>query len=84
MCSLILPGLQISGDITSQCISQAKWHTEEKKRLYIHVLILFQVCLIDPGHYREVDEIVHSETKGHGLLELMNLKEVTEGEEMLE
>ncbi|XP_021937480.1 ribosome maturation protein SBDS [Zootermopsis nevadensis] len=42
------------------------------------------VCLIDPGHYREVDEIVRSETKGHGLLELMSLKEVTEGEELLE
>lgn len=45
---------------------------------------LNMVCLIDPGHYREVDEIVHSDTKGHGLLELINLKEVTEGEEILE
>ncbi|PNF20494.1 Ribosome maturation protein SBDS [Cryptotermes secundus] len=45
---------------------------------------LNMVCLIDPGHYREVDEIVRTETKGHGLLELMNLKEVTEGEEILE
>ncbi|XP_075220657.1 SBDS ribosome maturation factor [Lycorma delicatula] len=42
------------------------------------------VCLIDPGHFREIDEIVRSETKGSGLLELLNLKEVTEGEEMLE
>nr|CAD7416845.1 unnamed protein product [Timema cristinae] len=42
------------------------------------------VCLIDPGHYREMDDIVRSETKGTGLLELLNLKEVTEGEEMLE
>nr|CAD7199635.1 unnamed protein product [Timema douglasi] len=42
------------------------------------------VCLIDPGHYREMDDIVRSETKGAGLLELLNLKEVTEGEEMLE
>jgi ribosome maturation protein SDO1 len=50
----------------------------------MHELILFQVCLIDPGHYREVDEIVRSETKGNGILELMNLKEVTEGEEILE
>jgi ribosome maturation protein SDO1 len=49
----------------------------------MHVLILLQVCLIDPGRYREVDEIVRSETKGHGILELMNLKEVTEGEERL-
>ncbi|XP_067013769.1 ribosome maturation protein SBDS [Anabrus simplex] len=42
------------------------------------------VCLIDPGHYREVDELVRSETKGHGLLELLSLKEVMEGEELLE
>jgi len=40
--------------------------------------------LIDPGQYRAVDEIVHSDAKGHGLLELINLKEVTEGEEILE
>ncbi|KAK7867849.1 hypothetical protein R5R35_003521 [Gryllus longicercus] len=44
---------------------------------------LSMICLIDPGHYREVDEIVRSETKGHGHLELLNVKEVTEGEEML-
>jgi hypothetical protein len=40
--------------------------------------------LIDPGHYRAVDEIVHSGPKGNGRMELLNLKEVTEGEEMLE
>jgi ribosome maturation protein SDO1 len=40
--------------------------------------------LIDPGHYRAVDEIVHSDAKGHVLLELISLKEVTEGEEILE
>ncbi|RZF37780.1 hypothetical protein LSTR_LSTR007142 [Laodelphax striatellus] len=42
------------------------------------------VLLIDPGHYREVDELVRSETKGSGQLEVLNLKEVTEGEEVLE
>lgn len=42
------------------------------------------VCLIDPGHYREIDEMVRTETKGSGSLELMNLKEVIEGEELLE
>ncbi|XP_014272332.1 ribosome maturation protein SBDS [Halyomorpha halys] len=45
---------------------------------------LNMICNIDPGHYREVDEIVHS-TKGiSGFLELLSLKEITEGEEMLE
>ena len=42
------------------------------------------ICLIDPGQYRQIDEIVRSETKGSGTMELLNLKEVTEGEEILE
>lgn len=42
------------------------------------------VCLIDPGHYREINEIIRSETKGSGLLELLNLKETVEGDEVLE
>ncbi|CAK9829870.1 Ribosome maturation protein SBDS [Anthophora retusa] len=42
------------------------------------------ICLIDPGHYREINELVTSETKGSGLLELLNLKEIVEGEEILE
>lgn len=45
---------------------------------------LSMVCLIDPGHYREIDEIVRSGTKGHGTLELIDLKEFVEGEEVLE
>ncbi|XP_014240179.1 ribosome maturation protein SBDS isoform X2 [Cimex lectularius] len=42
------------------------------------------VCLIDPGRYREVDELIHSVKNSNGLLELLNLKEITEGEELLE
>jgi ribosome maturation protein SDO1 len=42
------------------------------------------ICLIDPGHYREIDELVRAETKGSGILELLNLKEITEGDEVLE
>jgi len=42
------------------------------------------VCLIDPGHFREVDDLVRCETKGQGHMELLSLKEVTEGEETLE
>lgn len=41
-------------------------------------------CLINPGHYREIDEIIRTETKGHGALEVLNLKEIKEGEEVLE
>ncbi|XP_063973932.1 ribosome maturation protein SBDS [Diachasmimorpha longicaudata] len=41
-------------------------------------------CLIDPGNYREIDELIRSETRGSGIVELVDLKEVTEGEELLE
>ena len=46
--------------------------------------ILLQECLIDPGSYRKVDEIISSDSKGKGLLELLSLKEVTEGEETVQ
>ncbi|XP_035738714.1 ribosome maturation protein SBDS-like [Vespa mandarinia] len=42
------------------------------------------ICLIDPGQFREIDELVRSETKRTGLLELLNLKEIAEGDEVLE
>jgi len=38
-------------------------------------------CLIDPGFYRKIEEIVTSESRGKGVLEFLSLKEVTEGEE---
>ncbi|XP_024876497.1 ribosome maturation protein SBDS [Temnothorax curvispinosus] len=41
------------------------------------------ICLIDPGQYREIDELIRSETKGTALMELVNLNEVAEGEELL-
>uniref|UniRef100_A0A182Q2Y2 Ribosome maturation protein SBDS n=1 Tax=Anopheles farauti TaxID=69004 RepID=A0A182Q2Y2_9DIPT len=43
---------------------------------------LMLTCLIDPGHFREMDEIIRSETKGSGALEVLNLKEIKEGEEV--
>ncbi|NXY08760.1 SBDS protein, partial [Pteruthius melanotis] len=42
------------------------------------------VCLIDPGCFREIDELIRSETKGKGSLEVLNLKDVEEGDEKLE
>jgi len=42
------------------------------------------VCLIDPGQYRAVNDVVQTETKGQGQLELLSLMEVTQGEEVLE
>ncbi|XP_070169871.1 ribosome maturation protein SBDS isoform X2 [Polyergus mexicanus] len=41
------------------------------------------ICLIDPGQYRGIDELIRSEAKGTALLELVNLNEVIEGEELL-
>ncbi|KAF0289749.1 Ribosome maturation protein SBDS [Amphibalanus amphitrite] len=42
------------------------------------------VCLLDPGHYRAVDELLRAETKGKGHMELLSLKEVREGDSALE
>uniref|UniRef100_A0A336KSB1 Ribosome maturation protein SBDS n=1 Tax=Culicoides sonorensis TaxID=179676 RepID=A0A336KSB1_CULSO len=42
------------------------------------------VCLIDPGRYREVDELIRKESKGNGTLEVLSLKEIKDNEETLE
>lgn len=42
------------------------------------------ICLIDPGHFRTLDVTVSSETKGAGQMELLNLKEMKEGDQVLE
>ncbi|PIO27090.1 hypothetical protein AB205_0044930, partial [Aquarana catesbeiana] len=43
-----------------------------------------QVCLIDPGCFREIDELIRCETRGKGTLEVLSLKDVEEGDEKLE
>ncbi|XP_061103846.1 ribosome maturation protein SBDS [Conger conger] len=45
---------------------------------------LEMVCLIDPGCYREIDELIRCETKGKGSVEVLSLKDVEEGDEKLE
>ncbi|XP_067132487.1 ribosome maturation protein SBDS [Centruroides vittatus] len=42
------------------------------------------IFLTDPGNFRKIDELVRNETKGRGQLEVISLKEVQEGDEMLE
>ncbi|KAL9903461.1 SBDS ribosome maturation factor [Glossina fuscipes fuscipes] len=37
---------------------------------------------IDPGNYRAIDDLVRNETKGKGLVELLELKDVVEAEEI--
>ncbi|KAK6057597.1 rRNA metabolism protein, SBDS family [Cooperia oncophora] len=41
---------------------------------------LEMVGLIEPGSFRATDELVRNESKGHGRLEILSLKEVREGE----
>uniref|UniRef100_A0A8B9JCQ0 SBDS ribosome maturation factor n=1 Tax=Astyanax mexicanus TaxID=7994 RepID=A0A8B9JCQ0_ASTMX len=45
---------------------------------------LEMVCLIDPGCFREIDELIRCETKGKGSVEVLSLKDVEEGDEKLE
>ncbi|KAK7479969.1 hypothetical protein BaRGS_00028796 [Batillaria attramentaria] len=45
---------------------------------------LNMVVLVDPGCYRELDDVVRTETRGKGKIEVLSLKEVNEGEEAIE
>jgi ribosome maturation protein SDO1 len=38
--------------------------------------------LVDPGKYRSIQDIVAAETKGRGAVEVLDLKEIKEGEEI--
>lgn len=41
---------------------------------------LEMVGLIDPGKYKQAEELIRKETKNEGVLELLSLKVVNEGE----
>ncbi|XP_052866613.1 ribosome maturation protein SBDS [Anopheles cruzii] len=60
--------------VSSTVTESEKWEGER----------LVLTCLIDPGSYREMDDIMRIELKGAGALEVLNLKEIKEGEEVLE
>lgn len=53
---------------------------EEEDRDGEKLTIIF---LIDPGEYRNVDNMITAETKGAALVEILSYKEVTLGEEFL-
>jgi ribosome maturation protein SDO1 len=38
--------------------------------------------LVDPGKYRGLQDVVAKETKGRGTVEVLDLKEIKEGEEI--
>ncbi|CAL8121504.1 unnamed protein product [Orchesella dallaii] len=42
------------------------------------------IILVDPGFYRELDELVRAESKGKGVLEVLSLKNVEDSEEQIE
>jgi ribosome maturation protein SDO1 len=42
------------------------------------------VVLVDPGCFREIDQIVQTDTKGKGKIEVLNLKHVNDEEAVLE
>lgn len=41
-----------------------------------------KITLVDPGKYRSIQDIVATETKGRGTVEVLDLKEIKEGEEI--
>ena len=55
--------------------------TKEKEEKDEDTLIL--TCLVDPGEYRGLDELVKNDTLGKGQLELLSLKEVEDSEQQL-
>eukprot|EP00045_Choanoeca_perplexa_P000920 m.16906 g.16906 ORF g.16906 m.16906 type:complete len:252 (+) comp10625_c0_seq1:84-839(+) len=40
-------------------------------------------CAINPGSFRELDELIRAETKGQGSLEILTVKNMAEGDEVL-
>lgn len=54
---------------------------KKKNSNFLKIIIFFsQVGLIEPGSFRALDDLVRNETKGHGRLEILSLKDVVEGE----
>ncbi|XP_031558266.1 ribosome maturation protein SBDS-like [Actinia tenebrosa] len=45
---------------------------------------LEMVCLVDPGCYREIDEILRVETRGRGAVEMLSLKDVEAEDKQIE
>ena len=39
------------------------------------------ICSIDPGVFRELDDLINSEARGQGQLELLSLMNITEEDE---
>lgn len=60
-------------------------HLKNEKILVIHKFFyVLKLALIDPGQYREMEELLNTETKGKARLEIVSFKETAEGDETLE
>lgn len=70
--------LDVSKKILST-LKQVPSLINEKEEKVDDVIIV--VCLIDPGQFRRIDELLRNETQGKGHLELVDLKEVKDSEE---
>lgn len=51
---------------------------------YAYVDDILQILLIDPGNYRQIDELIRTDTKGTTSMEVLSLKEVIEGDSFLD
>ena len=63
--------------------TQERWSFNRGSHVF-YLLIFFQMVLIDPGCFREVEELLRSETRGRAQCDVLNLKDVEEREERLE
>ena len=41
------------------------------------------MALVDPGCFRLIDEVVRTDSKGRGSVEVLSLKDIEEGDEVL-
>lgn len=53
---------------------------EKEDRIEDQLTIIF---LVDPGHFKAIDEMVRTETKGSSVLEILSYKEMVLGDEYL-
>jgi len=75
--------ITVSGNMCKSVAEKAaKMGTTEEKEFCGNTLSM--TILLDPGYYRELDEVVRAETKGQGMLEVLSLKDVEDAEEKIE
>ena len=41
------------------------------------------VCLVDPGHYRAIDEVVQADSKGRGVVNILETRAVDDSDVQL-